>query len=138
MTYRRLQVFIDRLPPESSTKTAIRDDLGEVNLAKMAQEQPQDGYGPWSHTDMRLAALIDKVSWLIYAVYHAQGGKPKEPKQFPRPGVLKDGAAVRVLNEQQRSYLEQVRARNHAAWRAQGVPEGQWQQLGYEQATPGG
>ena len=113
LTYRRLQVLIDHLPPESATKTAARDDLGEETLAKLAAREP-DGYGPWSYTDMRLAAVIDKLSWVVYAVYHSQGAKPTEPQQFPRPGVVRRRDSV--LSPEGRAYLERLRARNHAAW----------------------
>lgn len=57
---------------------------------------------------MHLAQLIDEMRWLRFAVYHAQGGKPKKPDQYPRPGVpLK---RKKTLSSVQRDYLDEIRA----------------------------
>lgn len=102
-------LLVDRLPPESATKTAVRDALGEQQLAEMAA-QDSDGFGTWSLTDMRLAVVIDKLSWLIHAIYHVAGAKPPAPPPFPRPGVLRV-ADPHTLTPEQRSYMAAFRAR---------------------------
>jgi hypothetical protein len=58
---------------------------------------------------MHLAVLIDEIRWLRYAVYHAQGGKPAKPAQYPRPGVIPAGA--RRISDAARDYLIELRTR---------------------------
>lgn len=96
-------MLIDALPGESATKTAIRDALDEDELAKVAG---RDGHGPWSRTDLLLATAIDLLKWVIFAVYAAQGGKPKEPEPLPRPGVA---SRRRRLGPAQFAYLQRLR-----------------------------
>lgn len=86
LTWRRLRVFIDALPAESATKTAIRDAMPEEKLLEMAGEPPAS-HGPWSRTDHLMAQVIDLLKWLIFATYAVQGGHPNEPDPLPRPGV---------------------------------------------------
>lgn len=110
-------MLIDRLPSESATKTAIRDDIGAVELARQAAEdaeKPDLGdapirLGPYSQTDMLMAQLIDEIRWTRYAVYHAQGGKPHKPTQYPRPGVAPAG--TKSLQPDQRDYLTAIKER---------------------------
>ncbi len=111
--------FVDMLPPESATVSAVRDDLGEQKLAELARERDPGGprsLGSWSQTDMRLAVIIDKLSWLAYAVYHSQGAKPETPDPYPRPGVL--SRQNTTMRAQDFAYLMKIRERNHAAWAA--------------------
>lgn len=96
-------------------KTAIRDSLGPT-----PQGQPDDdedgewaGYGPYSNTDMHLGMIVDEIRWLRYAVYHAQGGKPARPAQYPRPGVAP--SAKRRLSPAGRDFLTTMRLRRAAA-----------------------
>lgn len=110
LTYRRVQGFVDLLPPESATKSAARDDLGPERLAQLAEQQESTGYGPWSFTDFKLANLIDKLDWVIYAIYSAQGGRPKKPEPYPRPGVRPGGG--RPLTAEDVAYLEGIREVN--------------------------
>jgi hypothetical protein len=91
LTYRRLQVYIDQLPPESCTKTDVRDSLGAQQLAAMASVPDDDKYGSWSHLELLIAGLSDRLDWVIWAVLASQGGKPKEPTPMRRPGVGRSG-----------------------------------------------
>jgi hypothetical protein len=94
LTYRLIRVLIDGLPPESLTKTAIRDTLTSEDF----EDAPEpDGWGAWSKTDELLAVLVDQVGWLTYSTYAAQGGKPHEPTPIRRPGVGLSGAQKRAL-----------------------------------------
>lgn len=104
LTWRLLDVLFDRLPGESATKTAIRDDMPDEQLAAAAK-QPRKGHGPWSHSDLLTADVIDLLKWLIFATYAAQGGKPDRPKPYPRPGV----AGKRRIGPGQLAYLQRMR-----------------------------
>lgn len=106
MTWRRLKVLVDGLPGESLTKTAVRDALDDDELLDMAKEPPR-GHGPWSNTDLLLASAIDHLKWVIFAVYAAQGGKPKRPEPTPRPGVKRK---QRRLGADQFAHLQRLRA----------------------------
>lgn len=111
LTWRRLGVLIEHLPPESATKTALRDEVGDADVTKLAGER--SGHGPWSHTELLLAAVKDALERLIYVQYQRAGVKGmRAPEPMPRPGV---GGNVRAINPAAREYLEQVRARNAAA-----------------------
>lgn len=120
LTWRRLAVLIDRLPPESAVKTALRDAQGAMALAEAAKNGSAgaDGWGSYSNTDMHLGALIDEVRWLRHAIYHAQGAKPKRPGQYPRPGVMPP--KTHKLSPAAQQYLADMRARRDDARAAAG------------------
>ena len=61
---------------------------------------------------MHLGMVVDELRWLRYAVYHAQGGKPKKPHQYPRPGVAP--TTKRRLTAAGREYLSAMRAQRQA------------------------
>ncbi len=97
------------LPPESAYKTALRDHLGPDALAKSNTNDGGDvRLGVFSQTDMHLGQIIDELRWTRYAIYHAQGGKPRKPSQYPRPGVALGKRTA--LSEAQRDYLDELRA----------------------------
>lgn len=106
LTWRLLDVLVDRLPGESATKTAVRDDLPDDELAAAAK-RPRKGHGPWSHSDLLTADVIDLLKWLIFATYAAQGGKPKEPEPYPRPGVVRP--MHRRIGAAQHAHLQRLR-----------------------------
>lgn len=120
MTWRRLGVLLDGLPGESLYKTAVRDALGDEKLAELAKK-PRDGHGPWSHTDLLLASIVDRLGELTYVVMAIAGNKPKPPKPVPRPGVI-SGKSLRTTLRQQ-AYLAYLRAHRGAEpppeWHAQ-------------------
>lgn len=107
LTYRLLGVLIDGLPGESLTKTAIRDQVPDDQLAKWA-EQPRTGHGPWSHADLLIAALIDRVELLRRDTITLHGAKP--PGEFQpvrRPGM--PSQRKRALTPEGLSYLRRLR-----------------------------
>ena len=80
------------LPPESATKTALRNKMGDAEI-KQASTSADPSQGQWSQTDMLLASLIDTVRWLLHITVIANGGKGKSkpPEPVPRPGVAPKG-----------------------------------------------
>lgn len=90
MTWRRLGILLDWLPGESATKTAIRDALGEDQLAELAAQDPK-GHGPWSRDGLRLAAIEDALNRLTAITIWLAGDrktKPRMPDPVRRPGVV--------------------------------------------------
>ena len=86
MTWRLLGNLIRHLPPESATKTALRNEMGDAEIDQAARaSDPSEGQ--WSRTDMLLAVLIDEVRELSYATVRVQTGKGRRPEPLPRPGV---------------------------------------------------
>lgn len=85
----------------------MRDSLTAEELADLAH-QPQEGHGPWSHTDMLIAAVIDLLKWQIFATYAAQGAKPDQPDPYPRPGVV-GRRERRAISDQAAAHLWRLR-----------------------------
>lgn len=110
MTWRRVETLVNGLPPESGCKTSARDEMTPEQAASLPKV---DGHGPWSAVEMRLADIIDQLGWVIFATYAAQGGKPKKPAPFPRPGV-KCKPRARPASPAGHAYLDQLR-RNRGA-----------------------
>lgn len=109
LTWRRLKVLIEGLPGESLTKTAIRDAMSEDEFDQVLRNPPA-GYGPWSHEALRLANIEDLLKWLIFAVYAAQGAKPKKPDPTPRPGVRRK----KRVGAEQIAHLRRLQAEHEA------------------------
>jgi hypothetical protein len=84
LTWRRLDVLLDALPGEGQYKTAVRDDLDEDTLRDLI-DQPRSGHGKWSHTDLLLADIIDRLGHLGYGLKVYE----KVPEPYNRPGIFK-------------------------------------------------
>lgn len=107
MTYRLLGVLIDGLPGHSAYKTAVRDSLSDEQLAELAKE-PRDRHGVWSHTDLLIAALVDRIELLRRDVVAVNGGKVKgEFEPIPRPGVAT--RRRKALSAEGHAYLRRIR-----------------------------
>lgn len=120
MTWRLLGNLVRHLPPESATKTALRNRMGDGEIARAAK-QADPSLGQWSQVEMLLATISDKISWLLHVTLVANGGKSKKPEPTPRPGVKSKGAKRRpALSAAQ---AEAVYRRIHG-----GSLNGTWQQ----------
>lgn len=86
LTWGKLRVLIQHLPPESATKTALRNELSDAEIKKYAQ-QADPSRGQWSHLEMLVASLLDAVRHLQVTLIRVNGGKAKLPDPTPRPGV---------------------------------------------------
>lgn len=82
-------MFIDHLPSESATQTALRDDLSDEQWQHLLSQAPT-GKGPWSHGDLLTVRVLDEVrylTWLYLVANSKQGSAPAPPEPTPRPGV---------------------------------------------------
>lgn len=104
-----VESFTGLLPPESATRTAQRNEYTDEQLAQMGKQQT--GHGPFSQLELLVADLIDEVAWNTYATLAAVGGKPKEPKPYPRPGVPGSGPRKGRLTPEQMARLAAVNPR---------------------------
>jgi hypothetical protein len=90
MSWRRLRVLIQHLPPESATWTALRNALSDEELAEQGDKgEPEKGR--WSQQEQLIAALIDATRRVEYVLTCANTEKksqrPDPPKPVPRPGA---------------------------------------------------
>jgi hypothetical protein len=104
---------VSNLPAESATKTALRN---ATPLHEIRESAADADYGPWSQTDMLLAAILDVQNRLFWAKTEdgAKGQNPPEP--FPRPGVPRKGKGT--VSPDVINLMEYMRAHNGA------VPDG--------------
>lgn len=85
MSFRKLRVLIQGLPPESATMTALRN-AHPGDLATDADATK----GQWSQGNMLRAQLIDDVRllrWVMQTIHSKEGNGPDQPEPLPRPGV---------------------------------------------------
>lgn len=89
MSWRRLRVVIEHLPPESHTMTALRNAMPEEELAARA-ERGDPEKGRWSQLDQLLAGVYDRLGRIEYVLVCAHTDKkskrPDPPEPLPRPG----------------------------------------------------
>lgn len=120
MTWRRLKVLLDHLPPESATKTAIRDGMTLEQWERLPQLQ---SWGSWSHTESLLATNADRlarIEWTLVALQSEKGKAPPAPEPMPRPGV--GGGPLAAAAEQDRRESLRVMAVLKARQLAHGAP----------------
>jgi len=107
MTWRRLRVLIEHLPPESATWTELRNALPADVLAEQA-EKGEPEKGRWSQLEQLLAANLDatrRVEWALWAVNTERAQRPDPPEPLRRPGAgprkkpakLTEGSAGRLF-----------------------------------------
>jgi hypothetical protein len=94
LSWRLLGNLVRHLPPESATKTALRNRMSDAEIAQAAKSA-DPSQGQWSQLEMLMASVSDKLSWLLHITLVAKGGKPKKPEPTPRPGVKAKGKKTR-------------------------------------------
>jgi hypothetical protein len=88
MSWRRLRVLVQHLPPESATWTALRNAMPEEELAKQADKgEPEKGR--WSQLEQLMAANIDVSRRIEHVLIcaNSKGRRPEAPKPVRRPGA---------------------------------------------------
>jgi hypothetical protein len=99
MSWRRLRVLIEHLPPESATWTALRNAMTPEERAQQA-----DGGEPendrWSKLEQLAAVIADRVArveWVLWCVNIEQKSKrPDAPEPIRRPGAAPRRAKPRL------------------------------------------
>jgi hypothetical protein len=90
MSWRRLRVLIQQLPPESATWTALRNEMPAAELAEQA-EKGEPEKGRWSQLEQLIAANVDatrRVEWVLLCSNIEQKSKrPDAPEPMRRPGA---------------------------------------------------
>ena len=110
VSLRKAGVYIERLPPESSTMTAIRNDSPETS--RSAPVDPNaPARAPWSSDQMLTAQVIEELRLLRYSVDVFAAGKNAgsipPPENVVRPGVkAPEGKKRKTLTPEQRRALD--------------------------------
>lgn len=90
MSWRRLRVIIQHLPPESHTWTALRNAMSEEELAAQA-EGGEPERARWSQLEQLVAVVADRVARLEYVLICVNTSKkaqrPTPPEPIRRPGA---------------------------------------------------
>lgn len=89
MSWRRLRVLIQHLPPESHTMTALRNGLDDDELAEQA-ERGEPEKGRWSQLEQLTASVLDAVRRLEFITICANTetkDRPEPPEPIRRPGA---------------------------------------------------
>jgi hypothetical protein len=83
-------VFIEHLPPESHTMTALRNGLTSEQLAAQA-DRGEPEKGRWSQQEQLLAAAVDairRLEWVLICVNtEKKSQRPDPPEPMRRPGA---------------------------------------------------
>lgn len=100
-------MLIEHLPPESATKTAIRNSIPMEELERATGDGRPD-LAPWSGTETMLARVLDEIRLLRMVTAAANGAKPGEFTPTPRPGIPPKSAKTsrKSLNDEQRRALD--------------------------------
>ena len=107
MSWRRLRVLIQHLPPESATWTALRNATPAEELVEQADKgEPEKGR--WSQLEQLVAALVDATRRVEYVLICANTDKksqrPRAPEPVRRPGA-KPVRPKQQLSDEQADHL---------------------------------
>lgn len=106
-SWRWLRVFIEHLPPESHTMTALRNELTPLQLAEHADKgEPEKAR--WSQLEQLIASNVDatrRVEWALWSVNTEKNKRSDPPEPMRRPGAeprkrkaqLTEGSANRLF-----------------------------------------
>lgn len=100
-------MLIEHLPPESATKTAIRNAIPLEEMERTTDEGRPD-LAPWSGTETLLAAVKDEIRLLRITLLAVNGNKAPEFTPTPRPGIPPKSAhkTRQGLTDEQRRALD--------------------------------
>lgn len=113
LTWRLVGNLIRHLPPQSATKTAMRNRLSQTQL-EAAAKRADPAQGAWSQQEMLLASLLDVLKQILFTQLRGQGvKKAKAPEPTPRPGVRRRRPP---RDTRKPDSAEQARAQAEAVW----------------------
>lgn len=105
MSLRRLRILIQHLPPESATKTALRNAAPEPDSSTPAPESRPDR-AAWSSEMMLLADIKDQLVLGRSVAIAAAGGTPPDFTPTPRPGIPPTSASPKRMTDDMRRALD--------------------------------
>ena len=110
-SWRWLRVFIEHLPSESHTMTALRNELSDEELARLADKgEPEKAR--WSQTEQLLAGISDRLARLEYVYACANTEKKKDrpdpPEPMRRPGAKPKKAKAKLNDRSANTLFELI------------------------------
>lgn len=108
MSWRRLRVLIQHLPPESHTMTALRNAMSDEELAEQADKgEPEKGR--WSQTEQLLAVLADRLARVEYVLICAHSEKKQDPPEpMRRPGAKPRKAKPKLTDDSAQTLFQLI------------------------------
>ncbi|MFD5198800.1 hypothetical protein ACFWM7_01255 [Streptomyces sp. NPDC058375] len=100
-----MRIWIEHLPPESATKTAMRNDVPDDVMAQASADYRPDK-AAWSREEILLVELKDEVIRLRNATLAAAGATPPEFIPTSRPGIPPKSASAPRMSDEQRRALD--------------------------------
>lgn len=99
-------MLLRHLPPESATKTALRESMTPEEADALPSS---DGHGPWSTAELLLAAVVDALGVLAWQQSQIHGGsKNPPPEPLRRPGTTPRKSTT-AISPAARAYLQRLR-----------------------------
>ncbi|OPC84245.1 hypothetical protein B4N89_27915 [Embleya scabrispora] len=89
LTWRQVRVMIEKLPPESATWTAIRNDAPEPAADDPPGRPPEEGR--WSQVEMLLAAVLEAIRDLHHHEICVNWDTSKAPRPAPPDRIRRPG-----------------------------------------------
>lgn len=111
MTWRELGVYIDKLPPESSLRTEIRDQFTDQELMDFAARNTDEKHGAWSRLELLVASLINELRQLTYVQLIGNGVKGiPTPEPVRTPGS--SAKFRKPVDPEAAAYIQSIRDRH--------------------------
>lgn len=99
-------MLLEHLPPESATKTALRNEITPEQLASAATGDYRPDEAPWSSVAILLASIKDEITLSRHVAISAAGGKPPKFTPTARPGVPSTSITPKRLSDEQRRAID--------------------------------
>ncbi|MFJ9694943.1 hypothetical protein [Kitasatospora sp. NPDC101183] len=98
-------MLVEHLPPDSATKTAMRNALTAEDRERLSHGARPD-LAAWSGAELLLASVLDAIRAQTAVAIAAAGGTPTMPDPTPRPGIPPKTTTSRRLSDEQRRALD--------------------------------
>lgn len=105
VSLRTMRIWIEHLPQESATKTAMRNSIPDDVMAQASDNYRPDK-GQWSRLETLVAELKDEVIRGRNATIAVAGGTPPDFAPTPRPGIPPTSTTPKGLTDEQRRAID--------------------------------
>jgi hypothetical protein len=111
MSWRRLRILIQHLPPESATWTALRNTMDPDELAEQG-EKGEPEKARWSQLEQLVAVVADRVAHMEWALWtvniEKKSQRPDPPEPIRRPGAKPRRAKAKLTEKSADTLLKLI------------------------------